>query len=396
MPKDPRFTNEFFRIISGALKLDLERVRNYTAFLADQLEAVGETGTAERLRKLLASADHTLKPTEVRFSPALPVDAETRFPLIEPVRLAPHGEPPLYLNPAQWETVNEFIEVARHDGSWDPNDLDGALSLLLYGPPGTGKSRLARHIASEHGLPLYLARLDGLISSYLGSTSKNIRALFDFAARTPCILFLDEFDAIAKLRGDRQELGELKRVVNSFLQNLDTLGRQSIVLAATNHEGLLDAAVWRRFTYRLALELPTAEQRLAMWGDFSASVALTPRDLEVLADLTEGFSGSDIREAGTRLRRRAWLHPERPVQLSEAFGVVQNLALTGQEATRFATTLSGLEPAALIQTLRARDPRRYGSATLADLLNLPKARVHRLSKQGDNTHERGADTTADA
>jgi len=103
-----------------------------------------------------------------------------------------------------------------------------------------------------------VARLDGLISSYLGSTAKNIRALFDFAAKTPCVLFLDEFDAIAKVRSDAQEMGELKRVVNSFLQNLDTLGRQSIVLAATNHETLLDAAVWRRFTYRLALTLPTA------------------------------------------------------------------------------------------------------------------------------------------
>ena len=110
----------------------------------------------------------------------------------------------MHLTPDQWETVNEFIGVARHAEGWDPADLDGALSFLLYGPPGTGKSRLARHIASALGLELYMARLDGLISSYLGSTAKNIRALFDFAARTPCVLFLDEFDAIAKPRGDSQ------------------------------------------------------------------------------------------------------------------------------------------------------------------------------------------------
>ena len=128
--------------------------------------------------------------------------------------------------------------------------------MLLYGPPGCGKSRLARYTARKLGLELYVARLDGLISSYLGSTSKNIRALFEFASRTPCVLFLDEFDAIAKLRGDTQELGELKRVVNSFIQNLDTLGTQSVVLAATNHEVLLDAAVWRRFSYRLELSYP--------------------------------------------------------------------------------------------------------------------------------------------
>src|SRR5205814_148318 len=79
---------------------------------------------------------------------------------------------------------------------------------------------------------------------------------FDFAAKTPCVLFLDEFDAIAKLRGDTQELGELKRVVNSFIQNLDALASHSVILAATNHRELLDSAVWRRFGYRLELNYP--------------------------------------------------------------------------------------------------------------------------------------------
>ncbi|MFX5839347.1 ATP-binding protein, partial [Acinetobacter baumannii] len=154
------------------------------------------------------------------------------------------------LQQSQWDVVNEFVSIAKSHGAFDAHEYAGAMSFLMYGPPGTGKTRLARHIATELGLELYVARLDGLISSYLGSTSKNIRALFDFAARTPCVLFLDEFDAIAKVRSDDQELGELKRVVNSFLQNLDTLGKHSIILAATNHESLLDAAVWRRFTYR--------------------------------------------------------------------------------------------------------------------------------------------------
>ena len=150
----------------------------------------------------------------------------------------------------QWDTVNEFLSIAKSYAQADVHGLTTSLSFLMYGPPGTGKSRLARYIAQELGLDLYVARLDGLISSFLGSTSKNIRALFDFAAKTPCVLFLDEFDAIAKLRGDSQELGELKRVVNSFIQNLDTLGNQSIVIAATNHQELLDSAIWRRFSYR--------------------------------------------------------------------------------------------------------------------------------------------------
>src|SRR5207244_3673485 len=214
------------------------------------------------------------------FAKALPVDEDSRFPLIEQVNLKTVSEPPVILELEQWDTVNEFLSIAKSYAQADLNDLTTSLSFLMYGPPGTGKSRLARYIAKELGLDLYIARLDGLISSFLGSTSKNIRALFDFAAKTPCILFLDEFDAIAKLRGDTQELGELKRVVNSFIQNLDTLGTQSIVIAATNHEELLDSAIWRRFSYRLALNFPSQDQRQRMWSQFLTPLQFQEREVE--------------------------------------------------------------------------------------------------------------------
>jgi hypothetical protein len=384
MKTDTRFANELIRIVNGALRLDVDKVRNYTAFLADKLESAGEKTTADRLRKVLQESDHELRPVEARFSRSLPVDGESRFPLVEQVKFKHLHEPPMQLTQAQWDVVNEFISVAKSSATLDNVDLDGALSFLMYGPPGTGKNRLARHIAAELGLDLYVGRLDGLISSYLGSTSKNIRALFDFAARTPCVLFLDEFDAIAKLRGDGQELGELKRVVNSFLQNLDTLGRKSIVLAATNHESLLDAAVWRRFTYRLSLDLPSAEKRRQMWADFSVPIEFAPRDLDVLADLSEGFSGSDIRESCARLRRRSLAMSAKPIQLCDAFPVLMNLALSGEDNPRFAATLGGKDHADIVRILRNRDQKLYSLATLADLLDVSKATVHRLNKQAED------------
>ena len=90
----------------------------------------------------------------------------------------------------------------------------------------------------------------------LGSTAKNIRKIFDYASRRECILFLDEFDVIAKLRDDKNELGELKRVVNSLIQNIDAFSNDSILIAATNHHELLDPAIWRRFTTIVSLEKP--------------------------------------------------------------------------------------------------------------------------------------------
>ena len=120
---------------------------------------------------------------------------------------------------------------------------------------------LARYIADQLGLPCVEARLDGLMSSFLGTTARNIGALFDFANRYRCVLFLDEFDAVAKARDDAQEVGEIKRVVDTLLQSLDSRNGTGITLAATNHEHLLDSAVWRRFDSRIEIKAPDAEAR---------------------------------------------------------------------------------------------------------------------------------------
>jgi len=371
--------NELFRIVNGALRLDVDKVRNYTAFLADKLEKAGDVASAGRLRKMLDESDQQLRPAGAVFANALPVDADSRFPLIERVNLKMLSEPPVVLGHDQWDTVNEFLSIAKSYAQADVNGFTTSLSFLMYGPPGTGKSRLARHIAQELGLDLYVARLDGLISSFLGSTSKNIRALFDFAAKTPCVLFLDEFDAIAKLRGDSQELGELKRVVNSFIQNLDTLGSQSIVLAATNHQELLDSAIWRRFSYRLALDFPTADLRRTMWEQFSAELQYTEREIELLVDLSEGFSGSDISEVCVRLQRRRITRKEFP-KLKDAFQVLQNLGIGEGEARRFLSLLRGKDEHASSTMLRDRNAKLYSHAALAELFGVSKATAHRWAK----------------
>ena len=377
MKNGNHFANELFRIVEGALRLDTDKVRNYTNFLADNLEKEGEEVLAGRLRKLLEKSDRKLRPSSVEFAATLPVDGESRFPLVE--RVACPEESPLVLSGEQWEVVREFTGVAKSYARVD--DGTSSLSLLVYGPPGTGKSRLARHLSRELGLDMYVARLDGLVSSYLGSTAKNIRAVFEFAAGRPCILFLDEFDAIAKLRGDSHELGELKRVVNSFMQNLDTVGRESMVVAATNHEELLDAAVWRRFSYRLPLALPDEGMRGRMWADFSAPIEFTKRELAILVDLSEGFSGSDIREVCVRLNRQRLVSGEVP-GFEKVFSIMRN-ASSGEGRDRcVASLVRGLGPEETSDVLRARNPRLYSFSALARLLGVSKASAYRLASKG--------------
>lgn len=379
MTTDNRFINELFRIVNGALRLDIEKVRNYTSFLADKLENEGDKTTSSRLRKMLKENDHQLHPANVKFARAIPVDSESRFPLIEHVNMRELQELPVMISQDQWDVVNEFLSIAKSYGQLEAEGVAGSISLLIYGPPGTGKTRLARYIAQDLGLDLYVARLDGLISSFLGSTSKNIRALFDFAAKTPCVLFLDEFDAIAKLRGDSQELGELKRVVNSFIQNLDSLGPQSIVLAATNHEELLDSAVWRRFGYRLELGFPAADLRRQMWIGFLKPIEFGERDLNLLADLSEGFSGSDIQEVCRRLNRRRITSQVVP-ELKDAFIILQNIGIGEGQERRFLSGLRGKDANSIASLLRDRNEKLYSHASLAHLLGISKATAYRRAK----------------
>ena len=186
--------------------------------------------------------------------------------------------------------------------------------MLMYGPPGVGKTELAKYIASELELPLLTARMDALISSYLGSTAKNIRLLFDHANTFPCILFLDEFDAIAKLRDDQFELGELKRVVISLLQNIDTLSANNILLAATNHQHLLDSAIWRRFTYKVEIQLPEANERKSLIKIFLKNYASKKLDFDMLARASNGLSGAALKQICEDVMRRVIISKQRTVR----------------------------------------------------------------------------------
>jgi SpoVK/Ycf46/Vps4 family AAA+-type ATPase len=131
--------------------------------------------------------------------------------------------------------------------------------LLFCGPPGNGKTVTAEAFANELGLPIFVVKLDRLISSYLGETASNIRKIFEFARKQPCVLFLDEFDALARSRDDGSEHNELRRVVNSLLVFIDRIRPRGFLVAATNLDKSLDAAIWRRFDEVIWFEKPDKE-----------------------------------------------------------------------------------------------------------------------------------------
>lgn len=145
-------------------------------------------------------------------------------------------------------------------------------STMLYGESGTGKTTFGRYIAYKLGLPFAYLNLTRVIDSYLGATSKNVSAIFDYVNGRKCVLMLDEIDAIGMARKSKNEVGELSRIVIGLMQNLDQLTGDTVVIGATNRLDIIDPALLRRFTVRHEVVRPDREERLGMVRKFFGDV----------------------------------------------------------------------------------------------------------------------------
>lgn len=236
----------------------------------------------------------------------LPVDIDSRLELL---RREEHPHMPVE---PTWpkvvrEQLSQFIQERKQEDRLTAVGIMPSRSLLLIGPPGVGKSLSARYLAANLNRPLLTLDLAAVMSSFLGRTGNNIRAVLDYARRSPSILLLDEFDAIAKRRDDSAEVGELKRLVTVLLQAIDDWPRDGILLAATNHPDLLDRAVWRRFERVIEFPLPA-------FDDISAAIkailqnstdGISETTIDLLSVLLDGHSFADVRKLILTARRES-------------------------------------------------------------------------------------------
>ncbi|MFD2027633.1 AAA family ATPase [Promicromonospora aerolata] len=294
--------SEVLKILEGALRHDPSGAREYALLLADKLEDERRARQAEALRRTIARMPGlAVQSTEA--AAALPRDDESDTPTVD-IEQPLENNRPLALPRFVRQQLDEFVQTVEKRDLWVEHGIDTPARLLLVGLPGTGKTQTAREVARNLGLPIVMTRSDVLVSSFLGQTSKNIRRVFEYASSRPCVLFLDELDAIAKRRDDSQEVGELQRVVIALLQNLDALPESTVVLAATNHPELLDRAIGRRFAFHIDIPLPAAAQRAQIWADRLGSHAPPPEDIDILASVSEGMSGAVIEAAALDARRQ--------------------------------------------------------------------------------------------
>lgn len=203
----------------------------------------------------------------------------------------------LILSNKMKSTINQIIEESKKSALLENAGIHPTKRILFYGPPGCGKTVMGFALAKALGKKVAYVRLDSLFSSYLGQTSTNLRKIFDAVKSGEYALFLDEFDSIGKKRDDSQEVGELKRIVITLLQNLDLLPPEVLVIAATNHQHLLDPAVWRRFDVAIAVDAPTAEYRQVfiekMLNEYKNNIEI---DYPRLLKFTEGMSTSRLKD----------------------------------------------------------------------------------------------------
>lgn len=237
-----------------------------------------------------------------------PVDADSRRSLLKEEMAVVLDHEPIW-SPDIALKLGRVIDERRLATKLRLSDLEPMKALLFKGPPGVGKTMACRWIARELGLPLLTLDLATVMSSLLGKTGTNVRAVVDYGRGFPCILLLDEFDSIAKRRDDERDVGELKRLVTVLLQAIDEWPSTSLLVAATNHPELLDPAVWRRFDLELDFKNPSEPAIVQFLRAEGISVTAATE----LAAIYAGSSYADLRRSVQSAKKAAILS-DRPFE----------------------------------------------------------------------------------
>ncbi|KPU99615.1 ATPase [Variovorax paradoxus] len=195
------------------------------------------------------------------------------------------------------ESLQRVLKEQRHLSKLRSHGLHPRRKLLLVGPSGTGKTMTASALAGELGIPLFVVRLDALITKFMGETAAKLRQVFDAASSTRGVYFFDEFDAIGSHRGTANDVGEIRRILNSFLLMIEQDESNSLIVAATNHPGILDDALFRRFDDVIEYHVPNPKEIQALLRMRLAPYLKSSKSIRELAAAADGLSHAEIARA---------------------------------------------------------------------------------------------------
>jgi|AntDeeMinimDraft_5_1070356.scaffolds.fasta_scaffold06384_2 SpoVK/Ycf46/Vps4 family AAA+-type ATPase len=292
---------------------DDERFYTIAMQVAAHEARLGHGRVAEQLRSLVDSAKrHRSVNTAVPISKPRGELADLLSVSYPSDRLAD-----MVLDQMLEEQLNRVIREQRHAGRLLENGLAPRRKLLLFGPPGTGKTMTASVLAGELGLPLFQIRLDGLITRYMGETAAKLRQVFDSISQTRGVYFFDEFDAIGSQRGIGNDVGEMRRVLNSFLQMIEQDQSHSIIVAATNHPEILDYALFRRFDDVLHYGLPDQDRIASLLKTRLRRMAQKNLAWSRIAKSGEGLSHAELVRAADEVLKTTLIQDKQSASESD-------------------------------------------------------------------------------
>ncbi|GAB3112541.1 ATP-binding protein [Aestuariicella hydrocarbonica] len=243
---------------------DESRFYSIALQVAAKEDKKGHSRLAEELRRLVNENQKTSSMPANNLAPIRPLKASSENKELTGLLHLTKSDTRLSFMVLDAETkdgISRIIHEHRQRHALEKFGLTPKRKLLLSGPPGTGKTLTAKVLATELRLPLYTLQFDGLISRYLGETAQKLRAVFDFIRKNKAVYLFDEFDAIGGHRSNENDVGEIRRVLNSFLQFFEDEMSESLIICATNYSEALDSALFRRFDDIIKYHVPSASEQ---------------------------------------------------------------------------------------------------------------------------------------